>query len=286
MPDWKEQDSAEFFLEQLPVIRRITTALARQKALSSDDTDELVSLVLLRMIDRNYEILRRFDPAYATLPTYLAVVIRRILTDYLQSRWGKWRPSAEAKRHGEHAMQAEELVNRDGRDPEEAFAILHARFPDLSREKFETIMQRLPARARRRMIAIDNFEDLITATDEPFLSLVLTENANRITTVVTEFLDELPPEDRLLLQLRFESDMTVAQIARSLQRDQQSLYRRLYGHFRVLRERLEKAGLRAADVEALIESNAALLDFRLRDRNVSPTAEPERAWRMAQVKEP
>ncbi len=99
--------------------------------------------------------------------------------------------------------------------------------------------------------------------------------ASRISGVVCAFIDQLPDEDQLILRLRFDSEMTVAQIARALNLDQQVLYRRLYGKFTMLRKRLEAAGVSADDVTSLIGHDTEFLDFQLKSRGRRPSEEDE-----------
>jgi RNA polymerase sigma factor (sigma-70 family) len=52
----------------------------------------------------------------------------------------------------------------------------------------------------------------------------------------------LQPTDRLLVRLRFDENLTVAQIARALQMDQKALYRRFERLLRDLRTRMVRLG--------------------------------------------
>src|ERR1019366_2147799 len=77
------------------------------------EADDFASHVKLRLIEDDYAILRKFQRR-SSLRTYLTVVIQRMFLDYRISAWGKWRPSAEAKRAGAVAVQLEQLMGRDG----------------------------------------------------------------------------------------------------------------------------------------------------------------------------
>jgi RNA polymerase sigma factor (sigma-70 family) len=77
----------------------------------------------------------------------------------------------------------------------------------------------------------------------------VTDVTAHVTNIVSHFIRRLPEEDRLVFKLRFETDMTIATIARTLKVDAESLYRRLHQHFAELRQELEHAGIPSDDVK-------------------------------------
>ena len=87
------------FLANLPVIDSVVRHVCRRHHLSAAEADDFGSEVRLHIIERNYEILRKFE-GRSSLRTYLAVVVQRLFLDYRNRIWGKWRPSAEAQRRG------------------------------------------------------------------------------------------------------------------------------------------------------------------------------------------
>src|SRR5262249_31053713 len=64
------------FLASLPVIDDITGQVCRRHRLSATEADDFRSEVRLHFIDRDYEVLRRFERR-SSLPTYVTVVIQR-----------------------------------------------------------------------------------------------------------------------------------------------------------------------------------------------------------------
>jgi RNA polymerase sigma factor (sigma-70 family) len=69
----------------------------------------------------------------------------------------------------------------------------------------------------------------------------------------------LEPEDRLLLRLRFESDLPVSRIASVLRADQKKLYRRVEKLLKQLRDAMESTGLTADEVSRMIASGTVCL---------------------------
>src|SRR6185436_17582702 len=95
--------SETLFLSRLDVIERVTAFVCSRQHLSPSDVDDFSSHVRLKLIEDNYGIIRKFE-GRSSFRTYLTVVIQRMFLDYRISAWGKWRPSAEARRRGPVAL--------------------------------------------------------------------------------------------------------------------------------------------------------------------------------------
>jgi DNA-directed RNA polymerase specialized sigma subunit len=78
------------------------------------------------------------------------------------------------------------------------------------------------------------------------------EDAARTDRVLAEALDALDGDDRLLLRLRFQQELQVAQIARLTGLDQKALYRRIESLMKRLRRDLEARGVSASGVTSII----------------------------------
>src|SRR5215212_7376883 len=100
------------FLANLSLIDRIIAVTARRNALGGADAEDFGAWTKGRLVEGDYAILRKFNQR-SSLATYLTVVITNLLRDYRNSRWGRWRPSAEARRCGPVAVRLEELLYRD-----------------------------------------------------------------------------------------------------------------------------------------------------------------------------
>src|SRR3954467_15472424 len=73
-------DGEALFLASLPVIDDVTGQGCRRHRLSSAQADDFRSEVRLHFIDRDYEVLRRFEQR-SSLPTYVTVVVARVFLD-------------------------------------------------------------------------------------------------------------------------------------------------------------------------------------------------------------
>lgn len=256
-------EPSELLVANLPLIDRIAAAICRRKGMPPEEVEEFLAILRLRLVDDDYAVIRAFRNR-SSLATFITTVASRLLLDYQKQQWGRWRASAEAMRMGDAAVELERLLYRDGLPLDTALETIRAKFPDTPSAQIESFVQLLPPRVTRQRVALDvaaavGLEPDVSAFEQRRTGTV-------ISAAVNEYIEQLPSEDRLLLQLRFESDMTVAQIARALQQDQAVLYRRLYRCLDGLRRHLERAGIHAQDVHDIVGNDAVVLDFRLRDR--------------------
>jgi len=233
----------------------------------ADEIEEFAGIVRLRLVENDYAILRAFQ-GRSRFATYIASVIGRMLLDHHNQQWGKWRKSAEAERMGELAVALEKLLYRDERSQDEAFAILAPSYPEVTRERIDELSAKIPGRVKRRMVTI---EEALSEPAQQEADPAVIESAHRISLIVTESIGQFSNEDQLILQLRFESEMSIAQISRSLHIDQQLLYRRFRRLLSDLRQALLSNGISAAIVDDLISRNLQNLDFDLKNRKSRPS---------------
>lgn len=258
----------ELFLANLPLIKELVVAIGRRARMSHDDIEELAANVNLKLIENDYAIIRAFEER-CKFKTFIAVVIGRLRLDDRNHQLGKWHASAAAERLGEPAVTVERRLYRDELSHDEAFAALAPEHSDLTRTDFDQLVARIPARTRRRIVPIENAVSYIASPDA--IPPERAEMAAKISAIVTKAIGQLQNHDQMILRLRFESAMNIAEIARSLQLNQQLLYRRFRELVAALREELESAGVTASDVADLIGEDTELLDFRLKSREDRPS---------------
>jgi RNA polymerase sigma factor (sigma-70 family) len=230
------------FLSQLGWIERVVAAICRRHGLARDDADDFASWTTLKLIEDDYAVLRKFRGESA-VTTYLAVVIAMLFRDYRTHRWGRWRPSAAARRRGALAVRLETLIYRDCLRLEQAGELLRTAGQTLlSDRELATLVAELPPRSKRPAdVGPDPLADR-SATDRAD-DLVAADEAEATKRTIDGLLQRLPPEERLMLQLRFWEGLSVAEIARGLGVPQKPLYRRLDRTLRDLRGLLVQAGM-------------------------------------------
>lgn len=270
--DWPMSEFSQLLERELPLIEKITNVIGRRSGMSADEIEEFTAEVKLRLVKNEYSILRAFA-GRSSFSTYIASVIGRMLIDYRRHHFGKWHDSAEAKRLGRLGIDVERAMQRDGRTLEQTLTLLREKHPGVTIDEIERIARLLPTRIRHKLVPIEEAESIENHSDVDRVERM--DMAARISAVVSAFIDKLPRGEQLIFRLRFDCDMTVAQISRSLQRDQQVLYRLLYKHFAALRAELTNVGVDARAVEDLIGSDSTLLDFQLKKRTARPSVGAE-----------
>jgi RNA polymerase sigma factor (sigma-70 family) len=259
---------SEVFAQHIDLIDAVTAFIRKRHHLGHDEGDEFSSHVRLKLLENDAAVLRRFC-GRSTLRTYLVTVIHRLFLDFRIERWGKWRPSAQARRLGPVAMRLEMLLSREGMPLDQAVEVLRLHYGvTASNEELERLRAALPPRIRQRSVeesaaadhsAAEGGDDLLRDREQQ-------ELAQRTEAALERALARLEPDDRLVLKMRFEDGFAIADIARARALDQKKLYRRLETLLARLRESLEADGIRSADAAQLIGSRQVDLRFRLIDK--------------------
>lgn len=240
------QELEGLFLQNLERVERVAAALCRRHALSSDEADDFTSWIKLRLVEDDYAAFRKFR-GESSLATYLTVVVGKLFRDYRVSQWGRWRPSAEARRRGPLAMRLETLVHRDGYTLGQAAQVLRASgATDLSDRELAVLLDGLPTRApQRRTVGAEALEEIPAAAsaEDLVLSREAEEQRSAAHQALQRAMERLPSEDRLILHMQYFEGLTVADIARGLRLPQKPLYRRIPRALNRLRKDLEAAGV-------------------------------------------
>src|SRR5256885_1727253 len=95
--------SEQLLVENLPLLERIIEMICSRKGMDADEIEEFSAEVKFRLVNRDYAILKAFENR-SSLRTYLAAVVSKLLLEYRNQRWGKWRDSANAQRLGPAAV--------------------------------------------------------------------------------------------------------------------------------------------------------------------------------------
>jgi RNA polymerase sigma factor (sigma-70 family) len=233
----------QLLVSQLALIDDVVGFVARRHRLSPQDREDFGSIVRMRLIENDYRVLRQFR-GHSSLRSYLVVVITRLVLDYRIAEWGKWRPSAEARRLGPLAMRLETLVCRDQMTIDAACELLEASNMPVTPSAAAAILNRLPVRSSRRFLGEPALEGLPAATPGPDAVMMRPER-RRTTLALSAALAKLGSDDRRLLRLRFRDRVPVATIARRDGVDQKGLYRRIERLLAAIRPELERQGLDA-----------------------------------------
>jgi RNA polymerase sigma factor for flagellar operon FliA len=220
--------------------------VARRHHLAPDEAEDLSAAVKVKLLEDDYAVLRKFE-GRSSVRTYLTTVVARCFLDSRTERWGRWRPSAQARRLGAVAVLLDRLLTRDGVAFDEACERLRANHGvPLSRGELEAIRVQLPSRVGRRFVDESEIRERAaegTAEEEALDVAAHLSEADRVEAALGSAVAALPPEDRLLLRMKFQDNLQVSRIAQLLGLDQKPLYRRLEQVMKVLRGELEARGI-------------------------------------------
>lgn len=243
-------------------------AVRRERWLG-DDAEDFAQWVRLQLLEHKDRWLGAYG-GRSSMATYIAVIVTNLVRDYRNHKLGKWRPSAAARRAGKVGIRLDELLHRDRRGLDEAIEILRRNEGfALSATELRTLAGTLPPHYPRRFddetpedLASDDRADARLDRSERL------EEAARADRALTESIDSLPPEDCLMLRLRYVEGFTIARIARRLGKRQRPLYRHFDALYDVLKTRLQAAGLTKQSVADILGSDSS---FRALTRNTNPS---------------
>jgi RNA polymerase sigma factor (sigma-70 family) len=241
--------------EHFSLVQKRLDHLSHASGLPEHEADEFRSWALFRLVENDYRILGSWE-GRSSFSTYLTVALVNLMRDYRTHVWGKWRPSAAARRQGLEAVLLERLRFRDHLPWSEAIDRVQAeRGSVLSREELERIADSLPGRSERRIVGEE--ELLRVAVDGKVEERVLRgEGAPlvaRFRGKLLSLLRALPAEDRLLLKLHFRDGLTIAAIAPVLRLPQKKLYSQRDRCLKELRRAFLAEGLDFEEVSKFLD---------------------------------
>lgn len=216
--------------EDLKLLSDIVKRVTRMRRVPPQDAEDFAQSVQVWLLERNYNAFHQFA-GRSSLATYLTVVVNRLLADWRNSMYGKWRASAAARRLGAEAVKLERLIYRDGYTAGDAIERLRGEI-GATRAALLDILDRLPARQRRVRVSDDalvavpapGFDDVMEAAERK-------RDERRVYRAIAAGLRQLTGEDQRLIQARYQQGLSMQSMARALNVDPKLLYRR---HERVL----------------------------------------------------
>jgi len=268
----------QLYLQHLQSIDRIAAFVARRNHLGSDDAAEFAQEVRVRLLDDDYAVIRKFE-GRSSFTTYLTTVILRLFHQYRIEQWGKWRPSAEAKRLGDKAITLERLITRDGYTFAEAVNVLTTPAGSQYDEaELEAIYIRLPPRTPRPIMVSGEVSSEAASVDADAFDRVEMTDRERSARMAAHAIDSLiqsmDAQDRQILHMRFAQALKVPDIARRLHVEQKKVYKRLDTLFGRMRKKLEAAGLQRSEIGMLLNTDTEIRFDLLRGEEEITTRGP------------
>ena len=265
---------ADVFEQHLDEINRIVAYVCKRNHLPPQDCDDFRQHVHLKLLEDDCAVLGKFE-GRSSLSTYLTTVIQRIFSQHRVHLWGKWRPSAEAKRLGDKAITIERMITRDDHTLQETIGILTTQAgATFTRAEIEALYVRLPPRQPRPVLVADNAIPEVegpSAADDEVMRKQRELTARAMAAAMEPAIEEMDAEDRVILRMRFWHASKVPDIAAALRLDQKKLYKRIDKLGAVLADALQRAGFGRDAAAELLAHGDHNLTLSLEKRNARPS---------------
>ena len=212
--------------EECALIEQLLIDAARRGRLAPEDGRDFVQSVHLHLLETQYEVLRRYR-GRSSLRTYLTVAFRRLLIDWQNHTYGRWRPSIAAARLGPDAVHLERLMYRDGHTRDAAVEIAASR-TDTTRRELGRLAADVPPRVKRQRALDLPLDDRYAPSDpDPIEARERRRTRQRVLASLRDAVDGLSGADRQILVHRFCQGRTIRSLAAALNTEEKRLYRRL-----------------------------------------------------------
>lgn len=259
VPVVAKNDASELYLSHRALIDQTIKAVSRRNHVSHADAEDFRSIAHMHVIDDDYAVLRAYQ-GRADIAAFLHAVIRRLFQDWRNANWGRWRPSASARRDGPVAIQLETLLVRDKRPLHEAIEVLRTNCGvTMSPADLEALAATFPPRAMRAFVTEGELGATANDSASEYASASVRVDraeaasaAEKISAALAAVLEELPAQDQLILRMRFENNAPISTISRMLGLEQQPLYRRVERLRTGVRAKLEDAGIGADEARDVL----------------------------------
>lgn len=246
-------DFERLLRDNLELIDRIIAPICRRHRLTKEECQDFRSVLMVKLVKDDYRVLRSWS-GNSSFGGYLKVVIHNAYRDHRNEELGKWRPPAPVRRLGPLAEKLYRMIDRDGMTVEAARAML----PPQDREEVWRLAELLPSHVKRTMVDVEQLERHPAADASQEEVLIARERAlafEKLARALAEAIGGLDKEDRVLVQLRMEEGVKLANLARISGGDARQYYRRWDLIVDQLRNALEANGYDKARVRSLLETN-------------------------------
>jgi len=250
------------------------TRLALKRFPNDNDMgDQALSYVLDKLEEQEWQRVIGWDGC-GSFATFLAVLVTRLMTDFVRMKFGYHRPPTWIKEKQDVLWQrAFKLCTVDKYERREAIETLCSSTSEMSREEIEEMVSTVYSKCTKQArfsegnIDIDQVEESSSEDDDGIqenisnkqLLEVLLEyiqaDSSQVDTLVDDSIKDLlshlkesinmSDEDRLLLRLRFCEGLKVNEISKMLHLES-NLYKRINGLIEDLRNACHQCGLEAA----------------------------------------
>ena len=198
----------------------------------ADNAADCFQFACEQLIKDRAKKLRKFrETGAATFSTWLRAVVRNLCIDWNRKQFGRPRPFRSVTRLSSFDQQVFHLVYEQNTPAEESLAILASGFPnvtpnhlDESKERINKVLTPNQRWALARRVARNSNghgpTQEVDALDHDYPDPAPNPESNAVQNERKRSLDRalatLSPQERLMIRLRFEQDLTLDQVAKLL----------------------------------------------------------------------
>ena len=209
----------EAFLETYSTVLH---SIARQFEVDNSTSDDCFEFVCAKLSDNNFRRLKAFNPeGPARFRTWLTAVTANLCRDWRRSVYGRKRLPESVRQLPEFEQLVFECLYRQGMTHHECLHILKSRFTKLTLERISAANARLHSvlsSKQRWQLSITRGESQSIVDTEPTIDtnddgpeFHVQSDEDRLR--VQKAMACLEPRQRLLLQLRYQQDLTLREVA-------------------------------------------------------------------------
>jgi RNA polymerase sigma factor (sigma-70 family) len=247
--DGREVDGSTTYLKYEAAIERVIRTISRRLRLSESDAPDFAQDARLWLIRGG--IISRFEYR-SSFVTFLFTAMFRFGVSWHQSRRGRWRSSALARRLGPDAIAAERLLSRDHlteREVVEVLGNIGSKCPSEIIDLVRTITANLGHRRSAPVLP------QAASWGEPETAMRDREAdaaTDRVRHALAETLAGLSPQERELLSMRFTNGQKISALAVLMGVDQRRVYIEFAQLLRKVRAAIVARGVVREDIECAI----------------------------------
>jgi len=216
-----------FLDEYAPLILQLVRHFEKE----SDPASDCFQFICERLCEDRFRRLRRFKPGGpAKFSTWLRLVVRNLCVDWRRKQFGRRRVFRSISRLSDLDQEIFRLVHERGATEQEAFVSLARNFPGLSTKMVSEAIERVNGTLTRnqnwllRARSVATSQRSVKRSDGTESAEVADSSSNpealaiggERSAMLNRALWRLSFNERLLIRLRFEEDLTLDQIAKLL----------------------------------------------------------------------
>lgn len=247
---------SKFLEKKYKLIESCIKVISYNKGLKEEEVEEFKSEVMLKLCENDYKILREYK-GKSSFKTYIIVVISRIYIDLLRKKIGRWRASKVAEVYGETGRLIEELIYKKGYSISEACKVLSYNYGiKISEEEIEEITKNIYPKENINKVDFKEIKDSIKSADlYPDKEMEVEEREAKryaIERIIKEEIEKLSDIDKLIIKLKFESNISTNRISKALGISNFLLKKKIKEIMELLKESVIKRGYDEETIKDLL----------------------------------